>query len=1239
MQKHTIRNPLFEIIWNVESMAWNKWDSNAKDLIYNKLLPIAEKVFDEIIDEKTVIKIDSLEINLGDFSLNNVQSVIGEVFEEKLRKALMDKIPQTKRFKPNIQPSKDERWQAFTYFLETGRDTWWISVSPTQQQEINIFENKPLSQLFKQITEESPELLRAFLKQQPQNSALMQRFFQTISFEKWIESLYLYRKEIAIFWQNFFNELVFLLSKKTFKPIQVLKNELFQFILKKALDDTYFFNFATQKEAIQIEFLEIFFKNLPEYSSDFKNYLSKKSLIFLKIAGKDMNFLIEIMNFFKQNTSLKDGFLSKNIQKTFEEYTNILKKEIEKNPSNLSIWQEYENILPENQKNKLKSFLLIYQNTINDIFEPANIVFLEQYLKKFMVNLSIYQEEKIFLQPNFEQIVVDFLINYIEKETKTNLNLVKLYENLVNNLQKNSLFQNIQLDKNKDEKITEIVKKQDLIDNFSTQFEIQKNRENEIFVEQNLIEILQTILGNQSQQILQLLQKLGDSFRWFQYSKPKWKQILWENLSKVLWENRFQIITDINIIIAQFFENLKQNIKVEEYVWENFLIRNDIKSAYSFAFEPKKENLIELEKENFVLVDWFLSLQKYQLNLNEFHFVDKFWIELVYVFSTHLPRFQSSIFSIFKNEIEIYVAKNKSIETKKIDFLTIIIQKIFQELNIVIIDKNLENDFNQIVLFKENKIKIKKIISTIYEINQTEKIETLEQWKKYFGIDNKIKREKILRLLLPKEIENIIKFLDKIEFKISKFREFMTKTPAERQKIVWEILVNFFYKNQKNEQWTSENIFIFFENYLFETLKIYPQYYADVIELVPAARKRVRNSNYIEKIILYFWQTGEFPWTEVWKYNVQKTEISLEKQINVFFQFLVENNPTRLLEIIKLPNEEKIYRKILQIIENQDIKNAIVENRVSIQNDEQVIDEKNIDKQRIISENQLTISNIYQSLIDLSNQKIDINIESLEQFYRGYPEYFHLIWKNLSENIKENLLNLVPNFFEKLDLEVQMFAEQFEKIENDILKNDYLPRLEERKDLKDDLQTLEKLKELAKKSLIKKKEWQNEPTYVNNAGAVILHPYLWRLFGVLDLLENNDLKDETAQTKAVHLINYLVFKSIEGEESQWILNKILLGIPIEQALLPDIELTEKEMDTCESLLQGIIANWTALRQTSNENLRISFLQREGKLTDEPDNWVLRVQNSGFDILLERLPWGLNPLKTHAMKKIMVVEWI
>ncbi|TAE74519.1 MAG: hypothetical protein EAZ85_04465 [Bacteroidetes bacterium] len=1286
MQKHTIRNPLFEIIWNVNSLAWNKWDSNLKDLIYYKLLPIAEKVFDEMIDENTIIKIDSLNINLGEMALSEVQSKIPEIFERKLRDALNDKIPQVKRFKPNIQSTKDERWQAFTYFLETGRDTWWISISPTQQQEINIFENKPLTQLFKQITEESPELLRIFLKQQPINSALMQRFFQTISFEKWLDALYLHRKEIVIFWQNFFNELVFLLSKKTFKPVQALKNELYQFILKKAIDDNYFFGFGNEKDNIQIEFLEQFFKNLPQYFSEFSNYFSKKSLLLLKISPKDIQFFIEIMNFFKQNSIVKNGFLSKNIQKTFEEYVNILIQEINKNPLNISLWQDYENILPQNQKNKLQLFLSVYKSTIFEVLNTEKNEFLEQYFKKLIVNLSIFQEQKIFLQPNFEQITIDFFQN-------DDIKYVKFLEKFTENLQKNTEFEKIVISHEKQIEIQKIVEKQELINNFSSELLTEKNKENEVFLEKNLIDILQTILGNQAQEILQLLQKLSDSFRWFQYSKPKWKQILWENLSKVLWENRFQISIDTKKIITQFFQNLKQNINAEDYVWQNFLIRNDINNTYSFVFDVKNIDLIELEKENFVLINWIVTLQKYSLNINEMRLIDKFWIEIAYIFMTHLPQVENTLMNVFMIEVEKFIQKNKSIETKKTDFLWTIIQKLFENFELNLIDTNFENDLNKIVLFKENKVKLKKVINSYYQINKTNNINTFEEWKTFFGIENKVKREKILRELLPQNIELILKFLNKIEFKLSQFRDFMAKIPAERQKITWEILVNFFYQNQKNEQWTTENIFIFFENYLFQTLKIYPQYYADVIELVPAARKRVRNINYIEKIVLYFWQTGQFAWTEIWKFYTGKLDNSLEKNMNLFFEFLAENNPSRLLEIIKTPISNKNYQKILQLIENQDIKNAIIENKqlndiemedniltistiyqslidlsnqkIDIklenlvyfyENNEEIFYQiwkkfnQNI-KENLLKiypeffekvnniENVLTISTIYQKLIDLSNQKISIKIESLEQFYRYYPEYLHLIWKNLDENIKQNLLNILPIFFEKLDLEVQIFAEQFEKIGDDILKNDYLPRLEERKDDKDDLKTLEKLKELAKKSLYKKKEWQNEPMYVANAGAVILHPYLWRLFGVLDMLENNALKDEIAQTKAVHLINYLVFKSIEGEESQWILNKILLGIPIEQTLVADITLTEKEMETCESLLKGIVSNWTALNQTSNDNLRISFLQREGKLTDEPDNWVLRVQSSGFDILLERLPWGLNPLKTPAMKKIMVVEWI
>lgn len=95
-----------------------------------------------------------------------------------------------------------------------------------------------------------------------------------------------------------------------------------------------------------------------------------------------------------------------------------------------------------------------------------------------------------------------------------------------------------------------------------------------------------------------------------------------------------------------------------------------------------------------------------------------------------------------------------------------------------------------------------------------------------------------------------------------------------------------------------------------------------------------------------------------------------------------------------------------------------------------------------------------------SEEKLLIVESQFEKFYRQFAEFLCLFWKNLDINIKEFLIEKYPNFFEKLDLEIESFFKQFDIIENEFKENLYnacfLPRDENKYDLKN----LEKLKEL-----------------------------------------------------------------------------------------------------------------------------------------------------------------------------------
>jgi len=75
------------------------------------------------------------------------------------------------------------------------------------------------------------------------------------------------------------------------------------------------------------------------------------------------------------------------------------------------------------------------------------------------------------------------------------------------------------------------------------------------------------------------------------------------------------------------------------------------------------------------------------------------------------------------------------------------------------------------------------------------------------------------------------------------------------------------------------------------------------------------------------------------------------------------------------------------------------------------------------------------------------------------------------------------------------------------------------------------------------------------------------------------------------------------------------------------------------LLQAVIGHWDALRNTTPDGLRGTFLTRPGKLSQRPDgDYLLQVESQSFDILLERLPWGIGVVKLPWMERMLWVEW-
>lgn len=168
---------------------------------------------------------------------------------------------------------------------------------------------------------------------------------------------------------------------------------------------------------------------------------------------------------------------------------------------------------------------------------------------------------------------------------------------------------------------------------------------------------------------------------------------------------------------------------------------------------------------------------------------------------------------------------------------------------------------------------------------------------------------------------------------------------------------------------------------------------------------------------------------------------------------------------------------------------------------------------------------------------------------------------------------------------------------------------------------------------------EGDPIYIGNSGLVILWPYLGRYFEMLEMLENGGFINQESALRAVHLLQYLVTGRMETPEYELALNKILCNLAIDEPVSLGIEMTDREIEISDSLLNGIIQNWEMLSKgTSVETLRGTFLIRDGKLNDNSDHWHLQVDPAPFDMLLDTMPWGISIIKLSWMEKLLQVSW-
>lgn len=223
-------------------------------------------------------------------------------------------------------------------------------------------------------------------------------------------------------------------------------------------------------------------------------------------------------------------------------------------------------------------------------------------------------------------------------------------------------------------------------------------------------------------------------------------------------------------------------------------------------------------------------------------------------------------------------------------------------------------------------------------------------------------------------------------------------------------------------------------------------------------------------------------------------------------------------------------------------------------------------------------------------------------------------------------------------------------VSNNVSQDDLKPETEPSSDR--EAQTLLKKQELpGKKDAVKEDEElpeafdrEDEPLQqpdldqllVDNAGLILLHPFLKYFFisvGLLD--EENRITD---QPLAAHVLHYIATGQECDFEHGMLLEKYLVGIPLEESIARDVPIPDSMKEEVEELLNAFKQNWKSMSGSSSEAIRETFIRRSGKLIVESPQSRLVIERKTVDILLDQLTWTISMIRFPWMKDMLYVEW-
>lgn len=159
---------------------------------------------------------------------------------------------------------------------------------------------------------------------------------------------------------------------------------------------------------------------------------------------------------------------------------------------------------------------------------------------------------------------------------------------------------------------------------------------------------------------------------------------------------------------------------------------------------------------------------------------------------------------------------------------------------------------------------------------------------------------------------------------------------------------------------------------------------------------------------------------------------------------------------------------------------------------------------------------------------------------------------------------------------------------------------------------------------------------VENAGLILLHPFLKPFLTEIGLLKNKQLTDPEL---VAHVLHFLATGNENAREYELQFEKFLCGIPADEPIQQERFIPEEIKEEAGKLIAAVLEHWTALKSDSPDLLRFEFLQREAKIIiEEYQSTRLVFERKAQDILLDKLPWNLGIVKIDWQEDLLFIEW-